>query len=110
MKYLKLFKIYEYNDDDNDEVPDITVDFKIGDHVKPIKNSGYDIKNDIFKDKIYTIIKIYSNEFRIRNFEHSTNPLDVCDIEDQDGETFKLWFLKRFKPAETEFQVNKYNI
>ena len=47
MKYIKEFEDFEYA---NEELPlTVPINFKIGDHVKPIKTTG----NSLIETKIY---------------------------------------------------------
>jgi hypothetical protein len=92
--------------------PNIQVDFKIGDHVKPIKSSSIykNEVNEIYTNEIYTIIRIYNNDNRTIDLISSKNPIDICDVLDKNNRLNKTWFLKRFEPAEADFQANKFNL
>jgi len=108
MKYIKEFEDFEYA---NEELPlTVPINFKIGDHVKPIKTTGNSLNVDVFEDQIYTIIRIFKDANRNKNLSSSTDPYDLCDLVDKNNIIYKVWYLKRFKPAETEYQANKYNL
>jgi len=100
MKYIKMYE--------KRKKPEVS--FKIGDHVTPIEDTGNSPEFDIIKGVIYTIIKIYSNEDKTIEFQSSTNPYHICDVENEDGKVYKVWYLKRFRSAEAEYNSNKFNI
>jgi hypothetical protein len=106
MNHLKLYEDYkDFIQKARFETDADSVNFKVGDHVKPISNLVF------ANDDIYKIIKIYSNDDKNITYDSSTNPIDVCDLKNVRTNEIKThWFLKRFKSAEVEHQSNKFNL
>lgn len=105
------FKIFNEKSEYN-IIPIIPVDFKVGDHVSPIKSTSLypNQEHEIYSDQIYTIISIYNNYDRDIKYTHSTDPFDSCDVIDKNNRISYTWYLKRFRNAEMEYQASKYNI
>ncbi len=101
MKYIKTYE--------KRNRPEVL--FRIGDHVTPIKSSGTDPEFELIEGTIYTITRIYANnKDKNIDFQSSKNPYHVCDVQFDNGRISKLWYLKRFRSAEAEYNALKFNI